>query len=237
MIKSIKNIKKEAGKIKRLDVILSLLPAGCRLADIGCDHAYIPISALKTGKAAFAYASDVREGPLSRAEKNVCAAGLSGKTVLKLANGLDGAEEYSPDTIVIAGMGGELIAEIIGRAPFVKTDKITLILQPMTCADELRGYLLSNGFEILRERLAYEERHIYQIIVCRFTNKAQKYSEAELEVGKDHEDKELVPALYKKYTAKYEKIIKGKTKAGMDAQKERAILNELREKYENFKPL
>lgn len=219
--------------MKRLDVILSLLPRGCRLADIGCDHAYIPISALQSGNAAFAYASDVRKGPLNRAEKNVEAAGLSDKIALRLANGLDGAEEFQPDAIVIAGMGGELIAEIIDRAPFVRTEKITLILQPMTCADELRKYLINNGFEIERERLAYEEKHIYQIMTCRFTNSAQTYTAAELEVGRDHDDKELVPALYEKYIAKYEKIIRGKAKAGIDAQKERAVLNELRNKYEN----
>lgn len=55
--------------MKRLDVILSLLPRGCRLADIGCDHAYIPISAVQSGNAIFAYASDVRKGPLERAKK------------------------------------------------------------------------------------------------------------------------------------------------------------------------
>ena len=219
--------------MRRLDVLLSLLPRGCRLADIGCDHAYIPISAVKQGKAEFAYASDVRKGPLSRAAKNVAEAGLSDKIVLNLADGLDGAEKYRPDTIVIAGMGGELIADIIDRAPFVKTKQITLILQPMTCPDELRKYLLSAGFEIERERLAYEDSHIYQIIVCRFKNSAQKYTAAELETGRDHEDRELVPALYKKYIAKYEKIIKGKSKAGIDAQKEREVLDELRKKYEN----
>ncbi len=219
--------------MKRLDVILSLLPRGCRLADIGCDHAYIPISAVQSGNAIFAYASDVRKGPLERAKKNVFEAGLSDKIVLRLANGLDGAEEFDPDTIVIAGMGGELIAEIIERAPFVRTEKITLILQPMTCADELRKYLINNGFEIERERLAYEEKHIYQIMTCRFTNSAQTYTTSELEVGRDHDDKELVPVLYEKYIAKYEKIIRGKAKAGIDAQKERAVLNELRNKYEN----
>lgn len=219
--------------MKRLDVILSLLPRGCRLADIGCDHAYIPICAVRQGKADFAYASDVRKGPLYRAEKNVAEAGLSDKIVLRLADGLDGAEEFAPDAIVIAGMGGELISDIIGRAPFVRTDKITLILQPMTCTYELRKYLLSAGFEIERERLAFEDKRIYQILTCRYTNNAQKYTEAELETGRDHEDKELVPALYEKYIAKYEKIIKGKTKAKIDAEKERAVLMELRGKYEN----
>ena len=57
--------------MKRLDVLLSLLPRGCRLADIGCDHAYVPITAVSTGAASFAYASDVREGPLSHAKENV----------------------------------------------------------------------------------------------------------------------------------------------------------------------
>lgn len=219
--------------MKRLDVILSVLPAGCRLADIGCDHAYIPICAIKQGKAVFAYASDVRRGPLENAAKNVIEAGLSEKIALKLADGLDGAEEYHPNTVVIAGMGGELISEIVDRAPFVRSDKITLILQPMTCAAELRKYLLSAGFEIERERLAYEDRHIYQILVCRHTNSEQEYTTSELETGRDHEDRELVPALYKKYIAKYEKIIKGKEKAGLDAETERAVLEELRGKYEN----
>lgn len=223
--------------MKRLDVILSLLPRGCRLADIGCDHAYIPICAVQHGKADFAYASDVRKGPLSRAAENVAAANLSDKIVLKLANGLDGAEEFNPDAIVIAGMGGELIAEIIDRAPFVRSDKITLILQPMTCPYELRKYLLCNGFEIELERLSYEDGHIYQIFTCRYTNNPQHYTEPELETGKDHADKELVPALYKKYIAKYEKIIKGKEKADIGAEYERAVLNELREKYENVDPL
>lgn len=223
--------------MKRLDVILSLLPDGCRLADIGCDHAYIPICAVRSGKAAFAYASDVREGPLSRAEKNVASSNLSGKIVLRLANGLDGAQEYAPDTVVIAGMGGELISEIIDRAPFVRSDKITLILQPMTCAPELRKYLLKNGFEIERERLSQEDKHIYQILVCRFTNNRQYYTDAELEVGKNHEDEYLVPLLYKKYIAKYERIIKGRSVSGAAAGAERRIYEELKQKYENITAL
>lgn len=219
--------------MKRLDVILSLLPRGCRLADIGCDHAYIPISAVQSGAASFAYASDVREGPLQRAKKNVFDAGLDDKIVLALANGLDGAEKYRPDAIVIAGMGGELISEIINKAPFVKSPGVTLILQPMTCPDVLRSYLFHNGFTIERECLAYEDGHIYQIFTCRYENCVQIYTDAELEVGKDHGDKELIPLLYEKYISKYEKIIKGKSKAGLSAEKETKILKELRGKYEN----
>ncbi len=219
--------------MKRLDTVLSLLTPGCRIADIGCDHAYIPIKAVLSGAASFAYASDVRKGPLSRAEENVRAAGLSDKIVLRLANGLDGAEEYSPDTVIIAGMGGELIADIIERAPFVKNPRISLILQPMTAQDKLRNYLLSSGFEILRERAAKEERRVYQLFLCSYTKKKQIYSDAELIVGKNHEDRELVPALYKKYVLKYEKIIKGKEASGADVSFDKKIYGELKEKYEN----
>ena len=223
--------------MKRLDLILSLLKPGCRIADIGCDHAYIPINAVSSGAASFAYASDVRRGPLSRAEKNVVSAGLSERIVLKLADGLDGAEKYDPDTIIIAGMGGELIAEIIERAPFVKTDKITLILQPMTAQDKLRAYLLSSGFEIRRECIAKEAERLYQVIVCSYTQKPQKYTDAELIVGRNHGDRELAAALYKKYIKKFEKIMKGKAAAGADDEFERRICGELYEKYENAKAL
>ena len=219
--------------MKRLDGVLSLLTPGCRIADIGCDHAYIPIKAVGDGVASFACASDVRKGPLSRAKENVVKAGLSDRIVLRLAYGLDGAEEFSPDTVIIAGMGGELIAEIIEKAPFVFDPRISLILQPMTAQDKLRRYLLSSGFEILRERIAKEDRRVYQLFLCSYTQKPQKYSDAELIAGKDHEDKELAPALYKKYIDKYEKIIKGKAASGADASFDIKILKEFIKKYEN----
>ena len=223
--------------MKRLDLILSLLTPGCRIADIGCDHAYIPISAVSSGAASFAYASDVRRGPLLHAEKNVAAAGRSERIILNLADGLDGAEQYSPDTVIIAGMGGELIADIIDRAPFVKSDKIKLILQPMTSQEKLRGYLLENGFEILSEHIAAEVRRLYQIIVCSYTQKPQNYTDAELYVGRGYGDGEPAAALYKKYITKFDMIMKGKAESGADAEFERRICGELYQKYENLTAL
>lgn len=220
--------------MKRLELILSLLTPGCRIADIGCDHAYVPISAVSTGAASFAYASDVREGPLSHARENVKKAGLDGKIVIRLADGLDGAENYDIDTVIIAGMGGELTADIIERAPFVKNPGITLILQPMTSQDKLRRYLLSHGFEILRERIAKEGAHVYQIFVCSYTEKPNCYTKSELITGKNHEDTELIPALYAKYIKKYERIIKGKSVSDADYSSDKNILKEIRAKYENL---
>ncbi|MBR4255791.1 MAG: SAM-dependent methyltransferase [Clostridia bacterium] len=223
--------------MKRLDLILSLLTPGCRIADIGCDHAYVPISAVSSGVASFAYASDVREGPLSRARENVGKAGLSDKIVLALADGLDGADKYGTDTVIIAGMGGELTAEIIDRAPFVKDQKIKLILQPMTAQDKLRRYLLGSGFEIMSEHISKEGARVYQMIVCKYTGKPQSYTDAELIVGKNHVEKELVSSLYKKYITKYEKIVKGKAASDKDLSFDEKILCELKEKYGNVNAL
>ena len=197
-----------------------MIPAGSRLADVGCDHAYVPIAAVGSGISVFAYASDVREGPLERARGNVEAAGLSDRIVLALADGLH-------------GMGGELIARIIDEAPFLRTPAVTLILQPMTSPYELRSYLFTHGFGAVRERLACEDGRIYQLLSCRYTGISPIYTEAELEVGKDHEDTELRGKLYRKYIEKYDKIIEGITASGKDAGPQRRVRGELIEKYEN----
>ena len=210
-----------------------MIPAGSRLADVGCDHAYVPIAAVGSGLSVFAYASDVREGPLERARGNVEAAGLSERIVLALADGLHGAEAYRPDAVVIAGMGGELIARIIDEAPFLRTPAVTLILQPMTSPYELRSYLFTHGFGAVRERLACEDGRIYQLLSCRYTGISPIYTEAELEVGKDHQDTELRGKLYRKYIEKYDKIIEGITASGKDAGPQRRVRGELIEKYEN----
>ncbi len=156
-------------KKTRLDCIVSLIRDGARIADIGCDHAYITTEALRLGKAVFAVASDVRPGPLSKARDNIEAAGLTGKVKLVLTDGLDGIEQYAPDDIIIAGMGGELIADIIERAPFVKNGGVHLILQPMTSQDKLREYLCSSGFQIEREAVPVESGRVYQVISAYYT--------------------------------------------------------------------
>ena len=214
-------------KKTRLDCIVSLIRDGARIADVGCDHAYITTEALRLGKAVFAVASDVRPGPLCRARDNIEAAGLSRKTALLLTDGLDGIEKYAPDDIIIAGMGGELIAEIIDRAPFVKNGDIRLILQPMTAQDKLRAYLSDKGFEIIRELLPVEHSHIYQVIAARYTGSPYSLTPAELCVGaygaKSEEDKETFRTLLRRSTAKYEKIIQNKS-ASSNTEKESRLI-------------
>ena len=214
-------------KKTRLDCIISLIRDGSRIADVGCDHAYITTEALRRGKAVFAVASDVRPGPLSKARDNITAAGLSDRVQLLLTDGLDGVGQYAPDDVIIAGMGGELIAAIIDRAPFVKNENIRLILQPMTSQDKLRAYLSANGFEITKELLPAERSHIYQVITARFTGTPYALSPAELCVGqagtKGPEDMQTFRTLLTRSIAKYEKIVKNKS-GSSDTGKESLLI-------------
>ena len=198
-----------------------------RIADVGCDHAYITAEALRLGKATFSVASDIRPGPLCRARDNITEAGFSDKVKLLLADGLDGIEQYAPDDIIIAGMGGELIAGIIDRAPFVKNGNIRLILQPMTSQDKLRAYLCSSGFEIIKELLPSERSHIYQVIAARYTGVPYKLSPSELAVGKacvkDPSQTDVFRTLLLRNTEKYEKIKRAKG-ASSDTKKESLLI-------------
>lgn len=135
------------------------------LADVGTDHAYIPIYAIQNNLANNAIAGDVVKGPLSIATENIVSHGLGEKITPVLANGLDAAK--NANVIVIAGMGGKLICEIIGNNLKIAKSADYMILQPMTCSYELRSFLHENCFEITNEKLAKEEDKIYNIMVVK----------------------------------------------------------------------
>ncbi|MBE7021826.1 MAG: SAM-dependent methyltransferase [Ruminococcaceae bacterium] len=147
----------------RLLAISHSVPDGGSLADIGTDHAYIPIYLCQKGRIDTALAMDVRSGPLSRAEENICRYGLCDRIKTRLSDGLSALCEGEADTVVIAGMGGLLIAELLARAPVTAK---TYVLQPMTAVPELRLWLLENGFAILDECLAQEGEKLYTIITA-----------------------------------------------------------------------
>lgn len=153
----------------RLLCVAESIPTCETLVDCGCDHGYVSIYAARHGKANKITASDINRGPLENAGREILAAGLSGKIKTVLTDGLNGIEPH--DCVVIAGMGGELIADIISCAPWTK-DECTLVLQPMTRAEVLREHLYRGGFEIKEEKIVCEGRHIYCVIVARYAGKA-----------------------------------------------------------------
>ena len=135
---------------KRLSAAASFVRDGAVCADIGTDHAYIPISLVLDGKVKYAIASDINEGPILKARENIEKYGLADKITARIADGLNGIEEYKPNSIVICGMGGELIARIINDCAYVKQQGIQLILQPMTSIAELREYLSTDSKFMMR---------------------------------------------------------------------------------------
>lgn len=149
----------------RLACLASLVPQGARLADIGTDHGKLPLSLLLTGKVSSAIGSDIGEGPLAHAARNAQEHGVS--LSLRLAAGLDAVQPEECDTVSIAGMGGQTIADILAAAPWCAQGRHLLLLQPMTMVYELRQWLWANGYEILRETLCREDRRQYVVLSVR----------------------------------------------------------------------
>ena len=158
----------------RLMTAVPYVRGGRLLADVGTDHAYLPIYLCEQGRltpviagngeSLCAIASDINKGPVERADQHIEAAGLSGVIRTVRTDGLTGLDAYDPADIIIFGMGGELIAAILEAAPWVNREGRRLILQPMTHAEKLREYLLSTGFAIVGETLSREGERLYQTI-------------------------------------------------------------------------
>lgn len=167
------NGKREFSTDERLSLCASFVREGTRLADIGTDHGYLPIGLAAEGKIESAVAADIREKPLKSAERNIEKFGVKNvKTVLS-----DGLKEISPEDaydIVIAGMGGELIASIIENAPWLCEGNRRLILQPMTRADSLRSFLCANGFNIIAEKACVCSKKVYSVIVSEYDGKRRE---------------------------------------------------------------
>lgn len=150
-----------------------------KLVDIGTDHAYLPAFLVENGICNEAIAADIGKGPLENARKVVSASKeLSEKITLRLSDGLKEIDPDEAEDIVIAGMGGILISEILTAAPWVKNETKRLILQPMSHAEDVRRYLCENGFEIIKEKACTDARHNYILIVAEFRNKENDKNEA-----------------------------------------------------------
>ncbi len=154
---------------KRLRMVASLVRAGSRVADIGTDHAYLPVYLVQAGVVPSGIAADIGEGPLDAAHHTVIAAGLGDSISLRLGDGLAPITADEVDDIVIAGMGGETIAAILAAAAWVKDARYRLVLQPMTRAEDLRRWLLYNGFTVIAERLVRDKHHLYPVMAACYT--------------------------------------------------------------------
>ena len=145
----------------RLGQIAAWVPQGAHLADVGTDHAYLPVWLMLHGRVASAIASDLRRGPLDRAQETGRRYGVGDRITFRLGNGLAAVAPEECDTIVIAGMGGENIAQILSQAPWTADGGHTLLLQPQSRAEVLRSFLQDHGYAIRREVLVEDRGHLY----------------------------------------------------------------------------
>ncbi len=191
----------------RLAAVANLVRKDKILADIGTDHAYLPVYLVEHGKIKKAVAADLRVGPLENAKDAVVSYGYSDIIELRLSDGLDNFKEDEVEEIVVAGMGGLLISEFIERTHWLKNKNIHLILQPMTHAEELRKTLFDNGFIMDKEVVAKDGDKLYIILSAYYYGDATAYTDFDLIVGKlpsndDELSREYLAHIYDKYNKK-----------------------------------
>lgn len=187
-------MKKRKRIPKRMLAIANLVDNSKVLADVGCDHAYISINLLENGKAERIIASDLREGPLNIAKDNIKLEGFEERIETRLCAGLCGYEAGEVDTILISGMGGMLVKEILSESIDVVRRADTLILEPQSDLRVVRAYLKDIGFEIIDEDMLSEGGKYYQIMKA---VKSERKMEACDDIGAMAEN-EFGPVLIKK---------------------------------------
>lgn len=168
----------------RLSLCASFVRKGVTLADIGTDHAYLPVWLVTNGVITKALACDINEGPLRSGAETVSRYGLCDNITLRLSDGLKKVNESEAEDIVIAGMGGELIAKILGDCPWSKTKGKHFILQPMTKCEVLIKHLYENGFEIIEQKACECDSKHYTVMLAEYTGNVKVITESFLYTGK-----------------------------------------------------
>ena len=162
---------------KRLSAVAALVTNGYRLADIGTDHAYIPICLAGTGRIPEAVAMDVNQGPLFRAEENIRMHGLEDRIKTRISDGFASLEKGEADAAVIAGMGGPLMIRILREGAEVVSTLKECVLQPQSEIEKVRAFLLEEGFFFLDEDMVEEDGKYYPMMKVKPPSDAGKAAE------------------------------------------------------------
>ncbi len=170
---------------KRLQAVADLVSPGMRLADIGTDHAYIPIYLMENEKIPQAIAMDINKGPLERAEEHIKAHGLEHQIQTRLSDGMAKLQAGEADCAVIAGMGGALMIKILEEGRKTALQLQELVLQPQSELEKFRMYLLENGYRVLAEDMVYEDGKYYPMMKVKPGEMTgESWKPEELEYGK-----------------------------------------------------
>ncbi len=206
--------------------------------DVGCDHAKLAVYLVQSGICKSVLACDVADGPVAKARDTISRRKFHDKPLtdfitVKKNDGLQNLDASNANRIFILGMGGELIADILEKARFVKenTRKIGFVLQAMTSEHVLRRYLAENGFTICCEQLVRDKGRIYSLIACRFDGQIHTFTEAEYTVGTYHarfpHQELFLPYIDRKIRIAA-KVLANQTAAGMNVQEAETLFNDLK---------
>lgn len=193
---------------KRLNAVASLVKSGSSVADVGTDHGYIPVYLVENKISPFVVAMDINEKPLSSCKALVKEEGFEDVIQTRLSNGLEKLDKGECDTVIIAGMGAELIVDILSNCDFV--NELHLILQPMTHPEIARKYLYDNGFEINNDFIVTDAKHSYSIFDANYTGKITP------KVQKDYFLGNIIDFSQKEYFLHLLNYLKNKSKSGAD---------------------
>ena len=218
---------------KRLLMVADLVPVSESIADIGTDHAYIPIYLFLKNKIKHAIASDIHKGPLTMAETHIKYYGLESHIEARLGAGLSALKKEECEGVVIAGMGGLMIRNILQESSTIANSLSWAVLQPMNHASDLRIWLTQNGWKIVKEKLAKEDKHIYEAMYVIHGN-MELPSELLAEIGVTEERKQdsLCGLHIEKLMAHKKKVIKGipsNTMNKLNKEKREKAIKELME--------
>jgi tRNA (adenine22-N1)-methyltransferase len=162
---------------RRLATIAGLVPTGSRVADIGSDHALLPVFLCQQGKASYAIAGELNDGPYRAAQQQVRYAGLTDRIAVRQGDGLAVVNPGEADTITIAGMGGSLMVHILTRGKLALQGVQRLILQPNVAEDAVRRWMYEEQWCLKEELILEEDGKIYEILVAERTADAKDKNE------------------------------------------------------------
>lgn len=208
---------------KRLKVCAEFVCGTGTVCDIGTDHAYLPVYLVKENICVNAVAADINDGPLSAAKQTIEKNNLTDKIYVIKSDGLKNISPENVSDVIIAGMGGELICEILSRCEWIKNG-INIILQPMTHAPVLRKWLFENGFEIIKEKPVCDGRFAYSVMKVRYSGKIISPNLFLCEIGKINSDDKDSAAYLEKQKDRLLKIIKGQNESKNSDNKEKTKL-------------
>ena len=208
---------------KRMEGLAGLCRGARRVIDVGCDHAFLCALLVREYGVEHAFASDLRPGPLENARRTIGALGLEDRITPVLSNGLDAFGPGDGDTVVIAGMGGEEMMDILSRAPWAGDKGGQVVLQPMTHIPKLRRWLMENGYAVKKERVIQEGQKVYMAMkVQKGSDESGAQAYAYL-FGQALLQDPLWPLYRQKLMEKYGASARGQQRAGLSDTPEQRI--------------